>query len=382
MTDHHKLLRSLSRTLGLGFFLILFSSGTLSTAAEEAKSPAQSGENSFPGTDICAVPSITAVRGNLLLLSSGGTDNRSVEPALHFFDLSSRPDAPRLLSTVPLPGCVPQDIAFDGNTLYVAAPPRIFRIDISNPEKPLLTGSSSPAGSPAAAVGGIIAFDGKELFCAARRLSLQIFSPPESAFSGASAVPSASASFTSDFLRSLHRFGRHLYGANDVRGILIFDEKGKLLKRQDSGPGTVMRIRDDGQNLFLANGSGGFQILAPADRHGNCAVLGKIPSLGTYECFGTFLFDVALNNEVSPARHVYLAAGESGVAAADVSHPENPVLLSICPELFFAYIRSLAVSGQYLYANDDFFGLRVLSIADPASPKLIDPGIPFPKKKK
>ena len=147
MTDHHKLLRSLSRTLGLGFFLILFSSGTLSTAAEEAKSPAQSGENSYPGTDICAVPSITAVRGNLLLLSSGGTDNRSVEPALHFFDLSSRPDAPRLLSTVPLPGCVPQDIAFDGNTLYVAAPPRIFRIDISNPEKPLLTGSSSPAGS-------------------------------------------------------------------------------------------------------------------------------------------------------------------------------------------------------------------------------------------
>ena len=79
-----------------------------------------------------------------------------------------------------------------------------------------------------------------------------------------------------------------------------------------------MRIRDDGQNLFLVNGSGGFQILAPADSHGYCAVLGKIPSLGTYECFGTFLFDIALDNGISPARHVYLAAGESGVAAADV----------------------------------------------------------------
>lgn len=373
--------RSLSRRLGLAFFLILLSSGTLS-AAEEVKSPAQSGQNSYPGTDICAVPSITAVRGNLLILSSGGTDNGSVEPALHFFDLSSRPDAPRLLSTVPLPGSVPQDLAFDGNTLYVAAPPQIFRIDISNPEKPLLTGSSSPSETPAAAVGGI-AFDGKELFCAARRLSLKIFSPPESAFSGAPAAPpSASASFTSDFLRSIHRFGRHLYGANDVRGILIFDEKGKLLKRQNSGPGTAMRIRDDGQNLFLVNGSGGFQILAPADSHGYCAVLGKIPSLGTYECFGTFLFDIALDNGISPARHVYLAAGESGVAAADVSRPEKPAILSICPELFYAYIRSLAVSGQYLYANDDFFGLRVLSIADPASPKLIGPGVPFPKKKK
>ena len=63
--------------------------------------------------------------------------------------------------------------------------------------------------------------------------------------------------------------------------------------------------------------------------------------------------------------HAYLAVGEGGIAAFDVSDPKNPVRVGGCDTPGIAY--AVAVSGNYAYVADGTNGLQVIDVSNPTN---------------
>lgn len=312
--------------------------------------------------DATVSASIIAIQDDILYMTTGSQTNAK-EKALYLFNIKN-PAQPRLLSKVPLKG-FPQDLEVHGNKVILVNAKSVYEIDVTNPVKPEIVSETLVSEDPVYGPGGIeLKEDFVYIACRAGGVLIVDIKDTESV---------VRKTFEGAFLRDTLSLDNVLYAADHMKGIQIYDlDSGDRIFTMPLRNGLAMRMRHDGEKIFLANGSNGLLIFS-FFQDGRLEKIGELPSLGRYQAYGTFIFDMAF--DAAPAKYAIIAAGETGIAVIDVQDPSKPKLVAVCPELQWTYVKSIAVKNDILYANDDTYGLRVVDISDIENPKLLDTGI-------
>lgn len=114
------------------------------------------------------------------------------------------------------------------------------------------------------------------------------------------------------------------------------------------------------QRLYVANGSGGLDILALRS-NGTMALLGRIDT-------PSYAFDVALSPD---SKTVFVADNSAGVAVIDVSQSAQPRIINTIPTPAAVASVTLSRNGQQLFIAEQANGVRIFDVRNPSAPVAI-----------
>lgn len=315
------------------------------------------------------------VNGKILYMTYNA-QSFSPEKILGIVDISN-PEKPKRLSRLALKG-FPQDLAINGSYLYVVNGAQLIVIDISRPKSPKIVKEFVVSHSPVKGPCGV-AIKGNYAFLACRGAGLKIVdisNPLEPKIINICAIPGIARDVTIK--------GDYAYVAADTKGMVIVDImhplKAEIVGVFRTKNGTTSRIVLIGNYAILAEG---YNVLKIADVSNV-----KRPVLAS-QCddrgdlsgyYGSYCYDLGVKSYAGKSpKYVYLADGESGILVVDITNIENPQHVKVyMPGIGFACpfrIRSLLIKGNYLYANDERYGLRVIDISNPEKLKLLPEGV-------
>ncbi|MDO9575484.1 MAG: tetratricopeptide repeat protein [bacterium] len=227
------------------------------------------------------------------------------------------------------------DMAFssDGNYAYVPAKgknaPLVWIISISDPSNPSVVGSlemPNPENLTPEAWGAEVA--GNHLYIAAYNCGLWIYditNPIHPALVGSHYDDKSEG-------RGLYISGNYCYVADAWNGLSIYDV---------TNPASPQRLSQYNTNMDISTERAEFH---------DVKVFGNL---------------------------AYCAAGNHGLVIVDVSEPKNPKGVSFCCncvrqprylEGTYDWARGIEVCGNYAYLGDNYAGLRIMDVRDPAHP--------------
>jgi len=121
-------------------------------------------------------------------------------------------------------------------------------------------------------------------------------------------------------------------------------------------PGTAYGVDLSGNLAYVADGTGGLQILDTSNPS-QLALVGQIPT-------STPAHDVQVSGSLA-----YLAADAGGLLVMDVSDPTQPAQVAFADTPGSA--EGIHVVGNFAYVADAMEGLQIIDISDPFSPVLV-----------
>lgn len=146
------------------------------------------------------------------------------------------------------------------------------------------------------------------------------------------------------------------------RGLTFIDvsteQSHSLLGSLDT-PGNASTLLVENGTAYILDGSNGL-LIADLDNPTNPIVLGSCPT------------DKVMNDFVKAGNLVYIACGNwdswGGLQIFDVSNFEPVLVGSLALQ---DYSEDIELSGTTAYLTDNFYGLKIVNIADPAQPVLL-----------
>ncbi|MEG2077091.1 MAG: hypothetical protein RRY34_11355, partial [Victivallaceae bacterium] len=239
-------------------------------------------------------------------------------------------DAPAVLTTnVELPPIFPQSVAVRGNQIYVVDGRNIYKYVcsdsgvISLAAKKLI--NEDLAFGPA-----YVTIFGEDLLVAARRGGVWLLDDDLK----------LKGTLPSRFARGVAHSGNEIAVADDNRGVLIYEwsdgwlkKSFKLKQKLDLPRGSAFSVQFSGDLLLVAGGSTPLFIFTK-EINGDYRLLSEVKILPGAQFYGSNSYDLAVDQS-----NVYLAGGESGVVAIDISDAQNPQVIGYVPELFYRGIK-------------------------------------------
>lgn len=292
----------------------------------------------------------------------------------------SDPAAPKLLDRLELDG-FPQDLALHGTTLYGVNGRDFLTVDVSDPAALRLQNTLRISDDPMHGPQGV-AVDGNIAWLACRRGGIRAVNLAAPGGPKILAAVDAPA-----FLRGVAIRDRRLYAAGDTRGVFVFDisnpEKPELRQRVPAPAGCIGRIRLHGDVAYLAGGNVLAAVLSLADPD-RPEWMGATEERGLMSpFFGCNSHDLAVmpreaSETGAPFPVAAVADGEGGLILVDLSRPAQPRFLSavLSRGLGGAYqATGLALKGSTVFLIDQSYGLRIVDISNPSSPRPIGEGL-------
>ncbi len=250
-------------------------------------------------------------------------------------------------------------VAADGGTAFVGEGPRLVALDVSNPAAPTRIGQSEML--PGLVLG--VQLVGEYAYVAARYGGLHIFDVSDPAHPALlSSIQPKSASCNAVAVQ-----GDLAYLACNPSGLFIVDissPQSPIEVSSQKVPGTMLSIAVVGQYAYLVDGT---------NQQGLVAV--DVSDPGNPEKTGTFtVMDVpdpqhenySFYSVRACGNHLCLAAVQDGLVVLDLSNPAVPAYAG----RYDTQVASgLAVDGDVVYLVDDMDGLHVVDISNPARPE-------------
>ena len=315
------------------------------------------------------------LRENLLYMTFSSSSYRK-KRSLVVVDVSN-PEKLRLMNETPIPG-FPQALAISGKHLYLVNGVALLVFDISVGSKPKLLKSLTINSNPLFGPQGI-ALKNNFAYLACRKTGIVVIDI---------AIPvnpqQVACLKTSGLALGVTVNKDCLYVADDTKGICVVDisapAKLAISGKYKTASGTTRGVIVRENKAYLADGFHMLKILDVSDPL-KPRLLGTCANRGVLAFFGSFTYGLTLADPVNcgSRRIAYLADGESGVQAIDITDPKNPKLAgALMSDMGMGGpydIRAITKSGKYLFCNDDNYGLRILKIETPAAPHLAGPGL-------
>lgn len=343
------------RNLFLLLSLVLFSVAV--TAAEQDKQFGKTADVTLTG---CGM----AVKGKTLFATAGSAAY-SKEKALYAIDISV-PEKPQVISSVELKNGFPQDVAILDDLVLVVDGMRLYAIDVKDPKNMKIVSELTVSDDPVKGPQSIHALNllGKRAVLSCRAggiVHVSLENPLK---------PEVTSRIATEFARDCavtdvnNESAPVNYVADDVRGIKMFDDSDMAESVVTDG-GCASGIIVSGNVLYLANGTSPLAIYE-IGADGKLTLKGQIKKFDGAHFYGTNCYDVKVSGKTA-----FLAAGETGIAAVDVSDISNPKVIGFCREIFFSGVKSLAVADKIIYANDNGSQVFTVDVSDPANMKLL-----------
>lgn len=324
----------------------------------------------FPGSGMLT-------KGNVLYMTFNSISYQE-KRVLAVIDIS-QPTEPSLISTVSLGG-IPQDLAISGDYLYVVNGAQLLILDISNPRAPKLVKELLIGWPPIEGPQGLDVLNNHVYLacCRAGVKVVEISDPSQPKIIGSCSTPG--------FARDITVAGEYAYVADDTKGMTVVHIKDpstpRVVANFATDNGTTSRIWIDGNHAYLADGKGAVKIVDVTNPLR--PILVSRCDRRAAEFYGVYSHDLRLahvqvHEGQRSHKRLYVTDGEGGVLIVDVTDAKAPRLMGAhngCVSMGGAYeMRSLAVKGAFVYANDEAFGLRVVDVSDPERPTLAGKGV-------
>ncbi len=352
------------------FFLVLgLLLGTIVTVrAQQLKAPEYG-----RGYDIGTTSSGITIKGNVLYMTWSSIAARK-KRWLVAVDISN-PATPKLLSKLSLPG-FPQDLSISASCAYVVNGQDMIIIDISSPKALKRLKNMRISTDPLKGPQGIEIL-GKTAWLACRRggiMTIDISNPK---------IPKKLAHCpVKGFVRDLSTDGKRIYAALDTRGFAIIniaDSKPEIIKQMKTPTGSIGRICVQANIAYMAGGED-VVICVSVKNPDKPALLGSSSDRHSLSpLFGVYSHDLVLYRGGNGKLFACVADGEGGLNISNVNDTANP---NFCSALMTGVrngnsnrASSIAAKGNFLFLNDDSFGLRICDISNPIKPKLVGNGL-------
>ena len=292
------------------------------------------------------------------------------EAGLAVVDVSN-PLSPTLAAALPLPGTA-HYIAGTGDRVYLTADNPVYQadnffvVDVSDPEQPLLVGSTAVFDGFPGEVYGVYTVGNYAYVAGADSVGSRWYGGVEVVDVSNPANPHSLSFFASYWVRKalrVHVADGQAYLAGYDDGLLIVNvaDPYHLTKTCHYRlPSNANALAVSGHNLYLADGWQGVKVVDVAEP-ANPVVAGV---LGPSAELNSSAQDIVLAGS-----HAYIADNGGGLRVLDVSDPANPAEVGYYPLPQTAdYALHLDVASGYAYLADNSGRLRVFDIANPAQP--------------
>lgn len=331
------------------------------------------------------------VHNDLLVMANGSVGGLQIANI-------ADPARPVLIGSYDTPGSA-NSLAVAGDLVYLGDGYNGMQIfDVSNPSAPVLVGACCSSSLPIAglALSGdfVYAIDG---------IALTVID-----ISDPAAPYVRSRLFRAGESRTVTARGAYAYVgtwalfSSAERGVGVIDctDPGNLVEiGHVPTPGEPRDFALDGDQLLLADGSGGLRIMSfttmpiPAKigsfdpswwgaivtaNHDIAHVVDQrtlqivgASNLARPEALGSISFARTISGLASSGSMVYAAAGSSGLQIIDTSNPITPTLAGALVPPAVQSARDVAVRGATAYLVDEPSGLRVIDVSNPASPQQV-----------
>ncbi len=260
-------------------------------------------------------------------------------------------DKPKFLSQFYLGGGF--SIAVKENFAYLASGKQGLQIvDISDPKNPVRKGSGETSGEAKD-----IVIDEDRAYIADGPSGLKIFD-----IANPSSPELIGSLDTGGFAGGVAVRGQVVYVADGESGLQIIninDPRAPKLTATLDTPGNAEKVTIYGNYAILADGYPGLQIIEISDPSG--------PELTTTFLTSSYANSVCVFENTACVGNLY----DGGSQLVDITHPEEPVLLSTTKHTAYNEAYSVALDEDYVYVVDYFSGIHILSKADPKNPELI-----------
>ncbi len=265
---------------------------------------------------------------------------------LRIYSLAT-PAAPVLLNEVSAPGAWLGGMAMYGEFLYLAGN-QLLAFAMYEPSEPVLTGWADVR-SQCIAVYGMYGYAGYE------ELQVLDLSNPSSPVVTAT-VP------VSGQIYQLSVSGDYLYAADYRAGLRVFDisDPGQPIEvGRPPSPASALAVEASAGRVYVGGAKG-------------LSVFGTSSPTEPVEIGSDFTFG-STADVVSAGRYAYVAAMGEGLRIVDLESPGGPSLVGSVsvPD---RCLRSIAVSGQYVYGgtgDGQTGGLAVFDVSNPTLPQLV-----------
>jgi len=240
-----------------------------------------------------------------------------------------------------------EDVAVQGDYVYVAVGLRLVVLDVSDPTTLQEIGSTTPF--PQFVEG--VTVSGTLAYVADGMSGLQIVD-----VSTPTAPIEIGAYDTPGYAEGVAVAGRYAYVADGHYGLRIVDVSDPTEPAEVAYAYPLNYVFDvvmDGKYAYLAAAGAGLLVVDVSDP-------AHPVELGAYDTPG-YAYGVDVAGDV-----VYVADGWEHVRVVDVSEPANPAELASCSTPGWAF--GVDAEGDTLYVADAFAGLQVLDVSDPAHP--------------
>lgn len=251
----------------------------------------------------------------------------------------------------PLPDMV-EGIALSGNYAYVAKFSGLHILDVADPSAPVEVGSyDTPYMASDVVVVGDYAYvaDGED--------GLRVINVADP-----SAPTEVGAYDTPGNAQGVAAAGNYVYIADGNAGLHVIDVTDPAnptpVGLYDS-PGDANDVTLSGSYAYLADGSSGVQIV-------NISTPSAPNPVGTYSitALNSYAYDLVVAGGIA-----YVAAGDyAGVCIGDISTPASPTHLGCYNTPGDAKSVALAAGGGHAFVADGDSGLRAVNVTDPANP--------------
>ncbi len=290
------------------------------------------------------------------------------ESGLQIIDVSN-PSAPRLQGSYNTPGSA-QDVFVKDDIAYVAdGTSGLQIIDVHDPQLPRLisnydtdrfaTGLCVTDGTAFVADGE---FGGLQIIDVSRPNKPRYISSYNTRGQASGVCVVKNVAYVADGYGGLQ-----IIGVTNVRNPVLlasYDTTGTVLSVCIAENPVVSPVRGETSNgvskanlmAYLADGEGGFQILA-VDSPRNPRFLFRYATCGS-------AWNVYVTDDVA-----YIANGESGLGIIDIRDPRNPIFSSNFDTP--GSVRSVHVVNNIAYVADSESGLQIIDVGSPTTPKLI-----------
>lgn len=344
--------------------LMLFSAAI--TAAEQDKQFGKTADVTLTGSGM-------ALKGKTLFATAGSAAY-SKEKALYAIDIFV-PEKPQIISSIELKNGFPQDVTILDDMALVVDGMRLYVIDAKDPKNMKIVSELTVSNDPVKGPQSVHSLDllGKRAVLSCRAggiVHVSLENPVK---------PEITSRIVTEFARDCavtdvsNESAPVNYVADDVRGIKIFDDSDMAESVVVDG-GCASGITVLGNVLYLANGTSPLAIYE-IGADGQLTLKGQIKKFDGAHFYGTNCYDVKVSGKTA-----FLAAGETGIVAVDVSDISNPKVIGFCREIFFSGVKSLVIAGKIIYANDNGSQIFTVDASNPANMKLLPATIPLRKQ--
>lgn len=304
--------------------------------------------------DVSAAGAGVLIRDNTLFMTTGSGTFSKVK-SLTAIDIS-KPEEPQMLSRLQLKG-FPQDIASDGNMIFAVDGLRLYIIDAADPKSLKLISETAISDNPLYGPQGVAVKKGTA-YLACRRNGVRIYDISNTA------EPKLKKSIETPFSRGIAIGDDGLvFSADDTRGVSVIQD-GKVVSTVPVESGSAARVRVSDSTLYVANGTGILKIFSIC-QNGTLTPRPGIEKLTHHTYYGTYCYDLATSGN-----SIFLACGENGVLAIDVSNPEKPAVSAYSAELLYSAVKGVAARDKFVFASDNSENLVVINIAESGRMKI------------